>query len=130
MDHGHADGIAGRKEDAMKNLYVLLGGGLFLIASVLGGCATAPSERPTETGPSMSQSLGDKAFHYHRQAAELRDMARRLEMEAEWYAQQAGKDSEQAKHAREMAKGFWATAEEADQRAREHQSRLPHGQLY
>jgi hypothetical protein len=114
----------------MKNLHVLLGSGLFLIASVLGGCAAAPSEGPTTTGASVSESLGDKAFRYHRQAAELREMARRLEIEAEWYAQQAGKDSEQAKHAREMAKGFWATAEEADQRAREHQSRLPHGQLY
>ena len=114
----------------MKNLHVLLGSGLFVIAAVLGGCATAPSEGSKATGPSMSQSLGDKAFHYHRKAAELREMARRLEMEAEWYAQQAGKDSEQAKHAREMAKGFWATAEEADLRAREYQSQLPHGQLY
>ncbi len=114
----------------MKNLYALLGGGLFLIAAVLGGCATAPSEGPTTTGTSISESLGDKAFRYHRQALELREMARRLEMEAEWYAQQAGKDSEQVKRAREMAKGFWATAEAADQQAREYQSQLPHGQLY
>lgn len=114
----------------MKSLYVLLGSGFFLLAAVVGGCATAPSDGPTTTGPSMSESLGDKAFRYHRQALELREMARRLEMEAAWYAQQAGQDSEQAKRAREMAKGFWATAEEADQRARDYQSQLPHGQLY
>lgn len=114
----------------MKNLYILLAGGLSLIAAALGGCAATSAEHPTTTGASISESLGDKAFRYHRQALELREMARRLEMEAQWYAQQSGQDSEQAKRAREMAKGFWAMAEEADQRARDYQSRLPHGQLY
>jgi hypothetical protein len=51
-------------------------------------------------------------------------------MEAEWYAQQAGQESEQAKRARDMAQGFWATAEEADDLARQYQSQVPHGQVY
>ena len=54
----------------------------------------------------------------------------RLEMEAEYYAQQGGRDSELAKRSRDMAKDMWATAEEAERQARDYQSQLPHGRVY
>ncbi|HET8580696.1 MAG TPA: hypothetical protein VFL31_06835 [Nitrospiraceae bacterium] len=112
----------------MKQRHFLLGSGLVLIAAVLSGCATGPSG-PDTAGAGMYKNPGDQAFHYRQQAAELRDMARRLELEAEWYATVA-KDEERANRSRGMARDFRATAEEADQRATEAQSRLPHNQVY
>lgn len=114
----------------MRKQQILLVTGLLILPWLLGACATQPRDRVGTAQPGISNSPGDKAFHYRRQAAELREMAKRLEMEAEWLAQKGGADSELAKRNREMAQGFWATAEEADQRAREFQSQLPHGQLY
>jgi hypothetical protein len=116
---------------SMKPLqYLCTAGSLFALVSIV-GCITGPADRVDTSGSAISQqSLGDKAFQYRRQAGELREMARRLEMEAEWYAQLAGQESEQAKHARDMAKSFWATAEEADDLARQYQSQVPHGQVY
>lgn len=112
----------------MKQRYLLLGSGLVLIAAVLGGCATEPSG-PGMAGAGMQKSLAEKAFQYRQQAAELRDMARRLELEAEWYATVA-KDEERANRSREMAKSFRATADEADQRAREYREQVPHNMVY
>ena len=114
----------------MKQSQFLFIGAVLLIAPIIGGCATGSSTPAGTAGQNMSQNLGDKAFQYRRQAAELREMARRLELEAEWYAQQAGPDSDQAKRAKEMARGFWATAEEANRLATEYQSQLPHNQVY
>ncbi|MGH7207175.1 MAG: hypothetical protein ACREI2_13315 [Nitrospiraceae bacterium] len=112
----------------MKQRHLLLGSGLVLIAAVLGGCATEPSG-PGTAGAGMFKSPAETAFHYRQQAAELRDMARRLELEAEWYATVA-KDEERAKRSREMAKSFRTTADEADERAREHQRQVPHNQVF
>jgi hypothetical protein len=77
----------------------------------------------------MYKSPSEAAFHYRQQAAELRDMAQRLELEAEWYAAVA-KDEERAKRTREMAKSFRATADAADQQAREYRRQVPHNQVY
>lgn len=77
----------------------------------------------------MYKSPSEAAFHCRQQAAELRDMARRLELEAEWYATVA-KDEEGAKRSREMAKSFRTTADEADQQAREYQRQVPHNQVF
>lgn len=114
----------------MRRLHFLLAGVLFLTAIVLGACSTVPADHTAPPGAGMSKDLGDKAFYYHQQAVELWNLAKRLEIEAEWYAQQAGPDSEQAKRSREMAKAMWATAEEADRQAREYQSQLPHARVY
>jgi len=97
---------------------------------IVGGCAAGSADRAPIPGAGISNDLGDKAFHFHRQAAELREMAKRLEMEAEYYAQQGGRDSELAKRSRDMAKDMWATAEEAERQARDYQSQLPHGRVY
>jgi hypothetical protein len=99
-----------------------------LSLAVLGGCAAM--DRTTGPGQAISADAGEKAFQFRLQAAELREMAKRLELEAQWYAQQFGQDSEQAKRSREMAKTMWATAAEADRLATEHQSQVPHGRVY
>ena len=112
----------------MKQRHLLLGSGLVLISAVLGGCATG-SSGPDAAGAGMNRSPSEIAFHYRQQAAELRDMARRLELEAEWYATVA-KTEERAKRSREMAKSFRDTADEADQRAREYQRQVPHNQVF
>src|SRR5215472_12970635 len=54
-------------------------------------------------------------------------MAQRYEVEADFQAAQDGQDSEQAKRSRDLAKRMRIRAEEAEQRARELRSQLPHG---
>ncbi len=108
----------------------LLGSGLVLLVAVTAGCATDSADRPLASGTAISKDLGDLAFRYRLQAAELRAMAQRLEFEADWYATQGGQDSEQAKRSRAMAQQMSAAADEADQLAREYRSRLPHNQVY
>jgi hypothetical protein len=114
----------------MKPRYFFLGSALFLVAAVIAGCTTGPAGRTVTEGAAVSRDLGDKAFHYRRQAAELSAMAQRLEFEAQWYAREGGQDSERAKRARELAKEVRSAAEEADQLAREYRSQLPHNQVY
>jgi hypothetical protein len=115
----------------MKLQHFLCAAGFLFGAVTLVGCASGSADRADMSGAAFSQqSLGDKAFQYRRQAGELREMARRLEMEAEMHAQVSGQESAEAKHARDMAKNFWATAEEADNLARQYQSQVSHGQVY
>ena len=68
----------------MRRLQFLFGSALFLIAAVLGGCATVPADHPAAPGAAMSMDPGDRAFHLRQQAAELRNLAKRFEFEADW----------------------------------------------
>ena len=100
------------------------------------GCATPSAEQSTVTnvsanstapGPGMLKTT-DLVFQYRQQAAELRDMARRLETEALVYAQR--KEPDQAKRSLELAKDMRTAADTADERAREYRRQVPHGQVY
>ena len=106
------------------------------LSSMLTGCASTTSDRPSMTdaaaianasGPGLRKT-SDLVFEYRQQAAELRQMARRLELEASLYAQR--QDQLQATRNRELAKDALLSAEAADQRARDYQQQLPHGQVY
>lgn len=114
----------------MKNPFFILAGTLLLAGMLASGCATTPSNSSLPTGITTSKEAADLAFHYRQQAAELNALAQRLEFEAEWYAQQSGQDSEQAKRARQMAKDMRATAKEAEELARQYRSQVPHNQVY
>jgi hypothetical protein len=70
----------------------------------------------------------DLVFQYRQQARDFRAMARRLDTEAEFYDE--NQDYEEAKRHRELAQKMRVAAEDADERAREYRSRLPHNQVY
>ncbi|MBI4400278.1 MAG: hypothetical protein HY581_01430 [Nitrospirae bacterium] len=114
----------------MRHRDFLLGSGLVLIAVVLAGCATGPMVGTGAPGVAIQPGPADPVFHYRQQAADLRNMAKRLEMEAAWFEKQGEQGQEQAKRSRDMARDFVAAAEQADQQATEYQRRVPHGQLY
>ncbi len=94
------------------------GAALLLVAS-LAGCATASGGSGQASGAAATSDPASQAFYYRQQAAELTELANRLELEAQWYARRHGEESEPAKRAREMAKEMRLAAEEADQLARE-----------
>ena len=115
-----------------QTFYITIGALALVIA--LYGCATPSAEQPTvanasanSPGPGMLKTT-DLVFQYRQQAAELRDMARRLETEALVYAQR--KEPDQAKRSLELAKDMRTAADTADERAREYRRQVPHGQVY
>ena len=67
---------------------------------------------------------------YREQAVQFQALAQQYAAEADLQAAHNGLDSEQAKRARDLAKQMWARAQEADQRARELRSQVPHGVVY
>lgn len=117
-----------------RTLYIALAP--LALSAVLYGCATPSAEQPTVTNASTKATAPgagmlnptDLVFQYRQQAAELRDMARRLETEALVYAQR--QESDQAKRTLEMAKDMRTAADTADERAREYRRQVPHGQVY
>ncbi len=115
---------------------VLLGNSLFFAAAVLAGCASEPNAKAVSSSSVVTQhsvssrDAGNLAFAYRQQAKVLRDVASRLEVEADLYQQQLGADHERTRQSREAANAAWAAAEEADDMARTYQQQLPHGRVY
>jgi len=114
----------------------LLAVGVCFSLMTLAGCALTREDNPVMTdaaatatvpGPGMYKT-SDLVFQYRQQAADLRELARQLEVESAFYAQQ--QDQEQAKRKRELAQEALSAADTADQRARDYRRQLPHGQIY
>jgi len=92
---------------------------------VMTGCAASTDTfRMARSGREASEL----AFQYRQQAADLRQMAARLEMEAQVYAQR--NEAEPAKRASEMAKDMRVSADAAEEQAREYRRQVPHGMVY
>jgi hypothetical protein len=66
---------------------------------------------------------------YRKLATELREMARRRELEAEVMAKQDNPDQQRIAQKREMAQELLKEALAADQRAQEMQRQVPHGMI-
>ena len=119
-----------------RHLAVLLGNSLFVTAAVLAGCAAEPNANALSQSSVLTQhrvssrDAGNLVFAYRRQAKVLRDVASRLEVEADAYQQQLGEDHEWTRQSREAANAAWAAAEEADEVARTYQQQLPQGRAY
>lgn len=108
--------------------HVFLGSVGVVLAALLVGCATGVVEkRSGDCGAADYRCISDLAAQYRQQASELESIAQRYAIEADLRTTQNGQDSEQAKLSRELAKQVLIRAEEADQRARELRSQLPHG---
>ena len=74
------------------------------------------------------REASELAFRYRQQAADLRHMAARLELEAQIHTQRH--DQEQATRTSEMAKDMRAGADAAEEQAREYRRQVPHGMVY
>ena len=109
---------------------------LWLLILTTGGCATdggtkAPAHDASTTAPSVGQdgdSNADLAFKYRGQAADLRNEARRLEIEAEFYSQHP-EDQHLAKRNLELARKMRKAADGADDKARDYRAQVPHNQV-
>jgi hypothetical protein len=112
----------------MQKVYALLAS-LLIVGGTLLGCASDKSQNSSTGAPGRSREAADKVFFYKQQAAELRGMADRLEYEAQWYANQAGAENEEAKRHRAMAKELRSGADEADQSAGDYRRQVPHNQV-
>jgi hypothetical protein len=101
----------------------------------LAGCsadlAATPGSSMADAGrPVTQREAAELAFQYRQQALELRQIAQRLELEAQWYGERFGKNDERAQDSRDKAKDLWTAAQEADQLVQEYRRQVPHGQVY
>ena len=111
-----------------------LAGSVAVAAMFFAGCATevsAPAAGATEEPRVVTQGeASDLMFKYRQQAMELRDMAKRMEVEANWYGGRFGQSDERAQESREKASQLWMAAQEAEQLAHEYGRQVPHGQVF
>ncbi|BCA54604.1 hypothetical protein W02_17440 [Nitrospira sp. KM1] len=118
-----------KRESYFKNVL-----GAVFVVMLMSGCALGldqATETPhDEVVKGMSQrEAGDSVFKYRSQAAELRSMAARYELEAQQFIRLRGEGDEQARRSLDNAKVLWAAADEADELAREYRSQVPHAQI-
>lgn len=111
----------------MKHTRTLILGALLGIAP-LWGCATVPADI-SEAVSSLPQEAARTAMDYRKLATELREMARRREIEADILAKQQNPDETRIRLKREMAQELSKEADLAEQRAREMQRSVPHGMM-
>ena len=99
------------------------------------GCATdlthSSNERPS--GKAVSFVTQDQArhlaFNYRRQATEISELARRMELEASVFSRQLGPNHDESTRRLAQVKQLLAAAEEADERARTYGRQVPHGRM-
>src|SRR5262249_23874797 len=107
---------------------------LWLLTLTTAGCATyggikAPTDDASTTTAPPAEREGysnvDLVFKYRRQAAELQNEARRLEIEAEFYSQHP-EDQYLAQRNLEVAREMRKAAELADAKASDYRTQVPH----
>lgn len=107
---------------------------LMALLVLIGGCATGPSAQHTDQQAVSSAPVfisqdqaRQLAFVYRREAADLRELARRLEAESTVLGRMSTRG--QAQGLTIQIKDVLAAADDADERAREYQRHVPHGRL-
>ena len=112
----------------MRYLRVHVGALLIAILTAC-GCSTGPQAN-SGTGTSTQrtqQEFAKDAMQYRQHAAELREMARRRQMEADVLAQKDNPDMERVQGKRELAKDLLEAADQFEVKAKELQRNVPHG---
>jgi len=108
---------------------------LWLLTLTTAGCATDGGIKPPFEAPTSStdradvdaSSAVDLAFKYRQETAELRNEARRLELEAEFYSKhQDQEDLDRAKHYLGLAREMRKAADVTDEKARDYRAQVPH----
>jgi AraC-like DNA-binding protein len=99
------------------------------------GCATDLTQSSNE-GPSAKpvgfvtqDQARHLAFAHRRQATEISELARRIELEASLLRRQFGPDHEESTRRLAQVRELLAAAEEADELARAYGRQVPHGQV-
>jgi hypothetical protein len=100
--------------------------GFFLVLSGATACSTTETMESTE---SSQQDRASATKEYRHHAAELREMARRRQIEADVLAQKENPDMEKVQAKRDLAKDLLEAAEQSDAKAREMQRKVPHGMV-
>jgi len=108
-----------------------------MVAALLlsAGCATdltvSSNERPSSghVGFVTQDQARHLAFAYRRQATEINELARRIELEASLLSGQLGPNHEESTRRLAQIKKLWAAAKEADELARAYGRQVPHGQM-
>ncbi len=119
----------------MQTVHIIRGG-LFVAALFVGGCATDVIERSVvaaqpNPAPRVTQEQArDLTAQYQRQAADIQELAQRVQWEAEWYAGKYGVNDRQSAMRRTQAQQLWAEAADAERLARDYRRQVPHGQIY
>lgn len=99
------------------------------------GCAIDRTQSSSEPLPSkqggfLSQEQARHlAFSYRRQAADIRELARRIELEALFAGRQSGLNHEESTRRLAQVQELLAAAEEADELAFTYGRQVPHGQM-
>jgi len=115
------------KSSTTTGLATLTLGTIFLATLAAFGCATG-SEENLATATTQKQFATD-ARQYRQHAAELREMARRRQIEADVLARKENPDMERVEAKRELAKDLLEAADVFDAKAQELQRRVPHGMV-
>ncbi len=103
-----------------------------IVAATMAGCAADGS--PTNVANREAVDLVNakeavaRAFEYRQQAAALRDLARRLELEGRIPMHRAA-EKEEATRTLEKARAMWTAADSAEATAQEYRRQVPHTQV-
>jgi hypothetical protein len=106
-------------------------GALLILTAAVCGCAAGQEgdSGRVDLTPTEQIDYANDANLYRAHAAELRDMARRRQIEADVLARKENPDMEKIQGKRELAKDLSDAAEVFDAKARELQRRVPHGMV-
>lgn len=95
------------------------------------GCSLGSHGNSDSTAPTVSQQqIATDARQYRQHAAELREMARRRQMEADVLAQKETPDMERIQGKRELAKDLLEAADQFEAKGKELQREVPHGMVH
>jgi uncharacterized lipoprotein YajG len=109
--------------------------GILAALLLAAGCATDVTQSsregssPTQVSFVTQDQARHLAFTYRRQAAEIRELARRMELETLLASRQSGANQEESARRLAQVKELLAAAEEADELALAYGRRVPHGQV-
>ena len=114
----------------------IIRGTVLVTVMLLTGCATDSNDRsvalshPSTAHFVTQEQARDLTAQFHRQAADIRELAQRTQWEADWYARQYGVNDQKTAMSLTQAQQLWAAAADADQLARDYRRQVPHGQIY
>ncbi|MEW6248091.1 MAG: hypothetical protein AB1555_15460 [Nitrospirota bacterium] len=90
----------------------------------------SPATKLGELKAVSPREAAELAFRYRQQAADLREAARRYELEAKILAKTRGGNDEQVRRDLETASQLQTAASQAEGTAMEYRRQVPHAQVY
>ena len=100
-----------------------------VVLATLGCSAGVRGNSDSRVSTPSQQQVANDARQYRQHATELREMARRRQMEADVLAQKDNPDLERIEGKRELAKDLLEAADQFEAKARELQREVPHGMV-